>query len=401
MDELNKPEEYLEVVIAENPTILNIESRYSGVKGPYAVFRQISFKTPQGRTIMPDIVLLAASGHIIVVEVKRHINPELKDRRVIAQIVDYAASFSVLSEEEIISLFNKNNNTENWADTIESLFPKETDIEELAHLFLSRFNTGRINLVIACDQAPTGIEELIKGIAKQETLEFDLSLVEIIPYSLRGSKEERIIFVPRTKLVTEVVSRTVVTVMYKQGDAEPSVKVETSSIEEIEENLFEKSRKSAVQWDERSFFGEMAKAGNEEVKITERIIQWARFRGLTIRWPRTYNPNLDAYIKIGDDSIRLFGVSVSVNGAEFWNRFKEYSEIPPFDSDEKRQELIDRLNEDKNIFIPGNSIEHGRKIKFDALKDESTIGHLFEVYDWFLNEIIQAHSGREEVPWET
>ncbi len=107
LDEINKPEEFLENIISDNPRLLCLESRRSNIAGPYAVFRQLSFDTPQGRAIRPDVVLLSASGHVIIVEVKRYVNPELRNRSVIAQIVDYASSFSALTEKELLKLFNK------------------------------------------------------------------------------------------------------------------------------------------------------------------------------------------------------------------------------------------------------------------------------------------------------
>jgi hypothetical protein len=36
--------------------------------------------TPTGRVVYPDIIFLAASGHVIAVEVKLSVNPELRQR---------------------------------------------------------------------------------------------------------------------------------------------------------------------------------------------------------------------------------------------------------------------------------------------------------------------------------
>ena len=75
LDQMGKNESYLESVIAETPELLRLETRGTGVYGPYAVFRQLRFTTPQAREIIPDILLLSASGDIIVVEVKLSSNP--------------------------------------------------------------------------------------------------------------------------------------------------------------------------------------------------------------------------------------------------------------------------------------------------------------------------------------
>ncbi len=105
LDRLNKSEEFFEEALVNAPELMRLESRRTGVRGPLRIFRQLSMQTPSGRGIFPDIVVLAASGHVIVVEVKRYVNPELRDRAVIAQIIDYASSFAALPEQnELLSI---------------------------------------------------------------------------------------------------------------------------------------------------------------------------------------------------------------------------------------------------------------------------------------------------------
>lgn len=80
--------------LAASPELMGLESRRTGIRAPFHMLRQVSMQTPSGRSIAPDLVMFAASGHVVVVEVKRWVNPELKDRAVIAQIIDYASSFA-------------------------------------------------------------------------------------------------------------------------------------------------------------------------------------------------------------------------------------------------------------------------------------------------------------------
>jgi hypothetical protein len=281
LDKINKDETFLERIISENPSLLQLESRQTGIKGPYIIYRQISFQTPQNRTIIPDIVILTGSGHIVVVEVKRYINDELKDRRVISQIVDYAASFSALNTDEISKIFNKtNSSTSDWGNIVYELFPNENDCEELASLFLSKLESGNINLIIACDKAPLGINELIKGISKQSTLEFDLKLLEITPYIRNNvKKESEILFVPKTKLATEIVARTAITVIYRQEDKTPSVDIKTTSIEEIEEKI-DQAKKGAEgrrlqKWSHDLLTEEIQNLSAELNKKLTVLLDWA------------------------------------------------------------------------------------------------------------------------------
>ena len=75
--ELEKSEEFFENVLGESPGLLNLDSRRSGIHGPYKILRQLPLNTPFGRTIYPDIVLVSNSGHIIVVEVKTQRESEM------------------------------------------------------------------------------------------------------------------------------------------------------------------------------------------------------------------------------------------------------------------------------------------------------------------------------------
>ena len=66
--------------------LLGLDSRRSGIHGPYVPFLELPLPTPTGRLIYPDIIFLTGSGHIVIVEVKLSVNPELKERHVIAQM---------------------------------------------------------------------------------------------------------------------------------------------------------------------------------------------------------------------------------------------------------------------------------------------------------------------------
>ncbi len=238
LDQVGKNERFLETVIAESPELLYLETKRTGIYGPFVVFRQRALSTPQGRLIIPDILVLAASGSLIVVEVKLFSNPELRDRRVIAQAIDYAASLSSLDENELAQLISQDNVCyQSWFDLITQLFPDEENAEELAQVFIENTRSGNLHIVIACDRAPAGLQELVRGVSRQSALGFTMSIVEITPFVRVGDLGGDILFVPHKKLTTEIVSRTAITVTYQQGTPQPSVDISTTSIEEVEQNI--------------------------------------------------------------------------------------------------------------------------------------------------------------------
>lgn len=236
LDQLGKSEAYLEGVLSKSPELLCLETKQTGVYGPFAVFNQLPLETPQGRIVYPDIVLLAASGDFVIVEVKLFANPELRDRRVIAQAVEYAASLAVLNEHSMARLFSAGHDTD-WAMLVRGYFPAEEDPDELAARLLQNAADANVHIVIACDKVPKGVYELAKSVSAQANLGFVLSVVEVSPFVPKDGPAEAVMFVPSVRLATEIVARTAISIIHEAGSPKPEVTITTTSVEEIEEGL--------------------------------------------------------------------------------------------------------------------------------------------------------------------
>ena len=120
-------EKFLEDLVASRPDLLGIGGwdDETDIEGPFHAFRQLSLHALNGRSIAPDLVLLSRSGHIVVVEVKLSDNPELRDRQVVAQLLEYAASFAQYTEDECLALFGgKACGVATWAAFVQTLFPR-------------------------------------------------------------------------------------------------------------------------------------------------------------------------------------------------------------------------------------------------------------------------------------
>jgi hypothetical protein len=245
LDQIKKDEKLLENILASNPELMGLQARGGKIHGKLVALQQLTFSTPTGRAIQPDIVVLSGSGDFIVVEVKLFANPELRDRKVIAQIIDYVASFSALSEEQIAQIFKKSLKeiAHSWTDVIAFLFPDEKEPEELAQALLSNIQTGNIHVVIACDKAPRGLNEVVRGIATQSALSFTVLVVEATPYVTQEADPAEILFVPRTRLESEIVARTAITINYTKDELQPLINVTTTSIDEIERNIKEPTKR--------------------------------------------------------------------------------------------------------------------------------------------------------------
>jgi len=246
LDQIGKYEADLEAALSETPELLCLETKRTGIYTPFAVFNQLALPTPMGREIYPDITLLTASGDVVIVEVKLFANPEMRNRSVIAQIIDYVSSISALDEQGMARLFSGGKDAD-WAAFVREHFPDEEDAGELAAELLANAAAGDVHIVIACDKAPQGAYDLARSVSAQSHLGFSLDVLEVTPFVPADGPTDRIMYVPNVRLSTEIVARTAVSVSVQPGTQQPVVNVETTSVEDIEENLASAAKGRARQ----------------------------------------------------------------------------------------------------------------------------------------------------------
>jgi len=233
--QIGKDESFLEQIVAADPGLLGLNPYETGVGGHVVAFRQKLLSTPDGRTVIPDIVLLTDTGHVVVVEAKLGDNPELRGRAVVAQVVTYAASVANLDDAEALDWLGEEEDS-SWSDLVRRIFPAVPEPDRLAEALRRRMRDAEIHLIIVCDAVPDGLRELVKAVAGQAALgAFQLHVVELAPYVADGV--EGVLLVPNENARTEIVSRTAVTVNYVAGTQQPAVSVVASSVDEVEQAI--------------------------------------------------------------------------------------------------------------------------------------------------------------------
>jgi hypothetical protein len=227
----------LEQVVAADPQLLGLDPYETGVSGQIVAIRQARLSTPTGRVVMPDVVILSESGHMVVVEAKLADNPELKDRRVVAQVVEYAASIANLSDDQALEWLG-NEGDSSWLDMVRRWFPDTASPERLATSIRRRMRDAEIHLVIVCDGAPEGLRDLVRAVAGQAALgAFRLHVVELVPYVAQST--DGVLLISTALVRTEIVARTAITISYEAGAEQPAVSVVASSTEEVEQAIAE------------------------------------------------------------------------------------------------------------------------------------------------------------------
>jgi hypothetical protein len=280
-------EKFLERVIAAQPELLGIGNSDddSDIEGPFVSFTQVGLKALNDRIIYPDLILLWQSGHVVVVEVKLIDNPELRDRQVVAQLLEYAAVISNCSETKLVQLFDGNPEQETWPQLVGRLFPGATDAGRLAKRFLDKFRSSRLHLLIACDEAPKGLKELVRGVVGQSALgEYNFRVVEVMAYASERSGE--ILFMPHTALSTEIIGRTSVSVSVVGNQASTDVTVQVTPLED-QEAAARDIREGGIGrrvWTEESFFEDaQTRTDAATFDALREFVIWAKAKGWETR----------------------------------------------------------------------------------------------------------------------
>jgi len=222
----------LERMLADEPQLLLLEEagvHYQNIN----IATQVNLASPGGRGLRPDILGVTDGGEVVVIEVKKHGNPELNGRHVVAQVIDYAATLSALDESAQTAIFGSNAR-ETLAQSLSAAFPNKKRPDLLAKTIASRLEKGEITLIIACDRAPHGLGDFVDAAASQSALGFTLRVVEITPYTLEGRREP-VLWVPRSRIETEVIARTAVTITNHLGSDRVMVQVDMDSARQIQE----------------------------------------------------------------------------------------------------------------------------------------------------------------------
>jgi hypothetical protein len=289
-----------------------------------------------------------------LVEVKRSSDTRIR-REVVGQMMDYAANAVVYWPVETIKVkFVQNCEKSELSpkDELQKLLDSETDQESFWQKVKDNIGSGKIRLVFVADEIPTELRRIVEFLNEQMD-PAEVLAIEIHQYFGDGLKT----------LVPRVIGQTQKAIRKKKGI------------------------KDEKQWDESSFFDEITKKrGQQESKVAHDILEWAKKNKSGIWWGKgkvtgSFVPTFDTSTGIQH---LLFAVFTNGNIQIY---FQAYQKRPGFESEEKRMELLNKLNEISGVNIPPDGISRYPSIPLSSFLDKDNLNHFFQVYEWFLKEI--------------
>ncbi|MBE0410925.1 MAG: hypothetical protein IBX69_14490 [Anaerolineales bacterium] len=338
----------LQNLLAESPSLISLDEVRAGTSPLLIAVREITL--PVGSV---DLLGFTAEGDIALIECKLSSNPEIK-RKVIGQIMEYAAYLWEMSYQELDEIVLQRSD-ENLAELVrKAVHSTDWDEEEFRNNVEESLASGNFLLIIVVDEINEDLARVARFINICGSPNFAFAALE-----MRRFKTEKIeMLLPRVLGPLRMSKRTPV--------APP-----------------------ARQWDQSSYFRELERVhGEDAARVARRILEWAQQK-MQVRWGKgRVHGSFVPYLDHQGRRHQLFAVYNTFGFVETY--FDSFASKPPFDAEEKRLELLSRLNQISDVNIPKDAIKRRPNIKIHALLNEESLEQFLLIYDWVVGEILNS-----------
>jgi len=284
-----------------------------------------------------------------LVEVKRSKDTRIR-REVIGQMLDYASNAVMYWPiESIIAQFDLRCEREgiNQDDLLSQLLGMDSEVEVFWQKAKTNLQAGKVRMVFVADEIPTELRRVVEFLDEQMDPAQVLA-IEVKQYAGEGLKT----------LVPRVVGK------IKDTEKPPEKR----------------------QWDELTFFTEIeSRCGIDISKIAKKILEWVREQKLRIWWGRgRFDGSYYVILDYDGNNYSLF--AVWTNGSLAF-QFGTIQTRPVFNEENKRLELLNRLNTIPGFNLPQDNISGYPGVELSLLKDETAWNHFTAIFDWVIEEI--------------
>jgi hypothetical protein len=352
-------EDLLQSLLADYPDLLAGEQMDEAVPRRWLlVSREIGIpdEADVGGRWSLDHLFLDQDGIPTLVEVKRSEDTRIR-RQVVGQMLDYAANAVVYWPLETIrATFDagcENQGQDPALQVLELMGGDSSDeaaVEEFWGQVKTNLQAGRIRMVFVADEIPSELKQIVEFLNAQMN-PAEVLAVEISQYLGQGLRT----LVPRVIGLTAEAQRT------KAG-----------------------GRRRIRQWDEPKFFRELETSHSAvESQIARDILEWAQPKVTRVWWGKGIRSG--SFVPIlnhKDTDHQIFAVWTNGSVEIYFQHYK-----PPFDTAERRRELMDRLNAIPGVSLTDDVLSRRPSIPLATFQDQTALDEFLEVFDWLLNQI--------------
>jgi hypothetical protein len=236
------------------------------------------------------------------------------------------------------------------AEEISGHLGGEIDPEALWQQIKINLQAGRIRMLFVADRIPPELKRIVEFLNQQ------MNPAEMLALELRYFAGEGL--------------KTIVPMVYGQTERA--------------------QREKAVgvprrQWDEQSVLADLERRnGPEALRAVKRIAHWMKKRGDRL-WFGSGGQDGSMGMTIVAHGHNLYPIAIWSYG-RIEIRF-QYLLKGRFESEEKRRELLDRLNKVAGVNLPADAIAGRPGIPMAAFPDEAKLDSLLKVMDWLVEEL--------------
>ena len=358
LEEMNQEdyssEEYLQTLLEKYPNLLAGEQINETNPRKWIVISR-EFPVPgddfSGGRWSLDHLLLDQEGIPTLVEVKRSSDTRIR-REVVGQMLDYAANAISFWKVETIRLRYESkfgNDSEQAKIDMDSKFENPVEYEDYWEKVDNHLKTGRIRLLFVADEIPSELKQIVEFL-NQQMNPAEVLAIEIKQYT----GQEQSTFVPR------VIGQSLKTVSAKQ---------------------------SKKQWDESLFLDEISsKYGAEIIEVVNKLLKWGKDQNLRIWWGSGSNHGSCFLVK-DHNEVPYSSFAIWTNG-NIEIQFQHMKNRPVYDSKDMRLELLNQLNDIRNIQIAFDRIDYRPSIELNSLINEESLGKFISIWEDYYRKIV-------------
>lgn len=295
-----------------------------------------------------------------IVEVKRSSDTRIR-REVVGQMLDYAANAVVYWPVE-----NMRSRYEAACET-DKVEPAQrlsealniNDVEQFWQNARTNLQAGRVRLLFVADVIPPELQRVVEFL-NQQMNPAEVLAIEVKRYVGQGAQA-----------VNAIVPRVIGQTAQAQGAKGVSAL-------------------ASKQWDEESFFEALLEQSSEaDVQVARAILDWAANRGLWIWWGKgkkdgSFFPMLDY------KDARFWTVSVWTSG-RVEIQFEMMKARPVFKDEQKRLDLLDRINQALQTDFPEDAINRRPGLNLSDLGEPGKLSAMLAVLDDYCQEIESSY----------
>lgn len=299
-----------------------------------------------------DHLFVDLDGTLTLIEVKRKGDTRSR-REVIAQLLDYVTNglaFWTIDDlrHNFIATYREKNQDPD--EVIQNFLGDDIKPEQFWLQVESNLRNERIRMVYVADEISQEMRRIVSFLNRQMK-SASIYAIELRQFVGNGVKA----FIP------DVIG----------AESSESINVTKS--------------KDKKQWDENSFFEELTKNNSDVVPVAKAILDWGKKITDDFFWGKGYNYGSFAPA-FEHNGVRFYpGLIFTYGNIEI--QFKHLKKLTPFQSEELRRKLLDRLNQIPGVSISDKKIDARPSIPLKLLMPEKSLEKFLDILQWTVDEI--------------